>query len=106
MGWGLYVREMTSNSLMTAVTYLLTQSQHAPVESSTCQLVAHLVPIHTRFRSFAPVVMEPPPCSGRPRAYEGAWRCLGYSLLEMTLNSLMTAVTHLPTQKSTSSQLS
>ena len=26
------------------------------------------------------MVMETPPCSGRPRAYKGAWRCLGFSL--------------------------
>ena len=27
------------------------------------------------------MVMGPPPCSGQPRAYEGAWRCQGFSLL-------------------------
>ena len=31
------------------------------------------------------MVMEPPPCSGRPRAYEGAWRCLGFSLFRMSV---------------------
>jgi hypothetical protein len=33
------------------------------------------------------VVVEPPPCSGRPRAYEGARRCLGFSLFPPTLTS-------------------
>ena len=33
------------------------------------------------------MVMGPPPCSGRPRAYEGAWRCLGFSLFPPTLTS-------------------
>ena len=27
------------------------------------------------------MVMEPPPCSGQPHAYEGAWRGLGFSLV-------------------------
>jgi hypothetical protein len=31
------------------------------------------------------VVVEPPPCSGRPRAYEGARRCLGFSLFRMSV---------------------
>ena len=51
---------------------------------TTSKLVAQLsYPFtrHTRFTSFAPVVVEPPPGSGRPRAYEGAWRCLGFFLL-------------------------
>jgi hypothetical protein len=29
--------------------------------------------------------MELQPCSGRPRAYEGAWRCLGFTLLPSLL---------------------
>ena len=35
--------------------------------------------------SCAPVVMEPPPCKGRPRAYEGAWRYLGLSFSCMSV---------------------
>ena len=31
------------------------------------------------------MVVEPPPCSGRPRAYEGARRCLGFSLFRMSV---------------------
>ena len=34
------------------------------------------------------MVMEPPPCSGRPRAYERAWRCLSVSLFPPTLTSV------------------
>ena len=27
------------------------------------------------------MVMEPPPCSGRPCANKGSWRCLGFELV-------------------------